>query len=132
MKRLLIFSVSLTAVWCGAQLYRPKPGISLDPTQSPFADIYSVTNVVLPSGYTGTIQIGTNTYTRKDFDNLALIPKGNYAIWESDLKTKWIGSAITGERLGGGKPNGLFDTKASDEQIGLRADGVVVWKKRDR
>jgi hypothetical protein len=94
------------------------------------------TNLVISENYKGTIQIGTNIYTRKDFADLAVIPKGNFGIWRADIeanapKTNWLGSVITGERLGGGKPNGLLDTKASDEQIGLRSDGVVVWKKRE-
>lgn len=152
------------------------------------------TNIVVGTNYTGTIQIGTNFYTRKDFADLAVIPRGNFDIWRArtspvapapaDLKnwqltqafsngdavarppvtqatkpcqdtkpcfcrlalitdldsvptekipaptTNWLGSVITGERLGGGKPNGLLDMKASDEQIGLRDDGVVVWRRR--
>jgi hypothetical protein len=94
------------------------------------------TNLVISESYTGTVQIGTNFYTRKDFADLAVIPKGNYAIWRADAeanapKTNWLGSVITGERLGGGKPNGLRDIQASDEQIGFRSDGVVVWRKRE-
>ena len=96
----------------------------------------TTTNIVISEQYHGTIQIGTNIYTRKDFADLAVIPKGNFGIWRANLdanapKTNWLGSVITGERLGGGKPNGLLDTKASDEQIGLRSDGVVVWRKRE-
>lgn len=44
---------------------------------------------------------------------------------------KWLGSPITGERFGGGPAMGLRDQiQESDVVIGLRDDGVVVWKKR--
>jgi hypothetical protein len=125
----------------------------------------TTTNIVIATNFIGTIQIGTNFYTRKDFADLAVIPKGNFQIWRDDIEanekqkkfeldlavakgfitgwrnavkqyhigdtnTTWLGSVITGEALGGGKPRGLPDTKASDEQIGLRSDGFVVWRER--
>ena len=40
------------------------------------------TNISIGTNYTGTIQIGTNFYTRKDFADLAVIPKGNFEIWK--------------------------------------------------
>ena len=48
-----------------------------------------------------------------------------------DLSVKWLGSPITGEKFGGGPADGLRDTKQeADIIIGLREDGVVVWRNR--
>lgn len=44
---------------------------------------------------------------------------------------RWLGSPITGEALGGGPAKGLLgQQQEGDVQIGLREDGVVVWRKR--
>lgn len=51
------------------------------------------TNIVILTNYTGTIQMGTNFYTRKDFDDLAVIPKGNFGMWRA-MQTK-AGKAIS-------------------------------------
>ena len=53
-------------------------------------------------------------------------------LFSADVQeTKWLGSPITGEPLGGGPAKGLLDQRQEgDTQIGLRSGGSVVWKKR--
>ena len=48
------------------------------------------------------------------------------------LTVEWLGSPITGEALGGGPAKGLLDQRQkADVKIGLRSDGVVIWRKRE-
>jgi hypothetical protein len=106
--------------------------------------INGTTNIVINTNYTGTIQIGTNFYTRKDFADLAVIPKGNYPIWRADVeaqKTKWLNSPMTikatvtatnsvGEPAAWEQESALHFWTEPDILIGLRSDGVVVWKHK--
>ena len=102
-----------------------------------------ITNLSVTTNYPGTIQVGTNFYSLKQLELIQFgLEMAEVRGWMDgwgeavrrhhlyDTNTIWLGSVLTGEALGGGKPKGLLDTHASDEQIGLRSDGFVVWRKR--
>ena len=90
------------------------------------------TNIIIYSNYTGTIQVGTNFYTIKD-----LTP-------ESKTNIQWLGF-ITYGRI---ETNYIIDdvknnvitkipswqqfnpSAKSSNEIGLRADGVLVWRAK--
>lgn len=77
------------------------------------------TNIIIYSNYTGTIQVGTNFYTIKD-----LTP-------ESKTNIQWLGF-ITYGRIETNIPSWQqFNPSAkSSNEIGLRADGVLVWRAK--
>lgn len=129
-------------------------------------DWLRATNVVIDLDYAGTIQIGTNFYTRKDFEDLAVIPKGNFEIWKdhkfqmevakakgrlsayrdvangtvrievNPTNTEWLQSPITVRAVRTGPQSYEMESVVKSwaepgYRIGLRADGVVVWKERE-
>lgn len=52
----------------------------------------------------------------------------------SPLTTNWIGGLVVGKREAGDPiaGRGLFPQVEGDVEIGLRSDGVVVWRKAQR
>ena len=86
----------------------------------------NITNINVSTYFHGTIQVGTNFYTVKDLQS---IPPGNFSIWNpqetnSKSETNWLGCPFVsdGARF---TPSEGFTPQF---QIGLRADGVVVWR----
>lgn len=52
----------------------------------------------------------------------------------SSLSTNWVGCLVVGKRETGDPiaGRGLFPQVEGDVELGLRSDGVVVWRKAQR
>ena len=52
----------------------------------------------------------------------------------SQLSTNWVGGLVVGKKELGDPiaGRGLFPQVVGDVEIGLRSDGVVVWRKAQR
>ncbi len=137
-------AVGCTCLFCvmaNAQTNSPEPYKQFDLIRWK-EGIVTVTNVVVPTNYAGTIQISTNFYT---VDRLRFmeevckrwtvtVPTINVT---NKTEVEWLGFPSFGKPYQGIDP-GFYRGKPPpsmfvDEtvEIGLRPDGVLIWRKRE-